>query len=260
MGSIGTDSFGDILIEKSVQVGLLTSFQTTSSKATGKCACLIHGPFRSLVAYLDAADDFNPGHLDTVKNEIISANYLYITGFFYSVSPISVKRILGFGPRGKIIFNLSATFVPDMIEEDDFDSIMRVSYILIGNSDEFDHLEKKLGFTCEEAKSKFNFTDILAEKYPTLTIIITQGSDPIILKSSGVTKEIPVPPVEKVIDTNGAGDAFVGGILGGLERNFSLIDGIKIGCFLAGRVISQNGIHPPSRKDLESIIMELEIE
>ena len=57
------------------------------------------------------------------------------------------------------------------------------------------------------------------------TVVITQGKDPIIIAqahkvdgSETVTvdvKEVEIPaiPKEKVIDTNGAGDSFVGGFL-----------------------------------------------
>ena len=46
-------------------------------------------------------------------------------------------------------------------------------------------------------------------------VIITQGSDPVIAVEHGKVKTYPVTPLEKseIVDTNGAGDAFVGGFL-----------------------------------------------
>ena len=43
-------------------------------------------------------------------------------------------------------------------------------------------------------------------------VIITQGDKPVILAIGDSIKEIPVPKIDsnKIIDTNGAGDAFVG--------------------------------------------------
>lgn len=43
-------------------------------------------------------------------------------------------------------------------------------------------------------------------------VLITQGPDPIIVVTNGETQEFSVPPLEKIEDTNGAGDAFCGGI------------------------------------------------
>ena len=204
------------------------------------------------MAYLGAANDFDSGHLETVKKEIYEADYLYITGFFYSVSPESVKRILEYMniERSKLIFNLSATFVPDMITEEDFGAIMKNCHILIGNSDEFTHLSTKL----TGGKDLFEeFSVKTSQKYPKLTIIITQGSDPIRVISSGLINLIQVPEIQSdlIVDTNGAGDAFVAGILVSLHQKKSLSEAIKLGTFMASCVIKQSGISPPSVKEVE---------
>jgi adenosine kinase len=49
--------------------------------------------------------------------------------------------------------------------------------------------------------------------------IITQGKEPVVLAyqrgEETVVEEIPIPQIEKdkIVDTNGAGDSFVGGFL-----------------------------------------------
>lgn len=47
------------------------------------------------------------------------------------------------------------------------------------------------------------------------TVVITQGSSDTIVVKEGVVTSYPVEllPKEKLVDTNGAGDAFVGGFL-----------------------------------------------
>lgn len=248
VGSIGKDHFGQILLDKSEESHLLTNFQTNSSKPTGKCACLIHGQFRSLVAYLGAANDFSAEHIDTIKEEIADADLLYITGFFHSVSPESVKRILAYKtPKSKLIFNLSATFVPDTIKAIDFDLIMISCYVLIGNSDEFGHLSRRLG---QENLALFNVE--LSAKYPECIVLVTQGSDPINLFQNGALTSIAVPqvPADLIVDTNGAGDAFAGGILASLEKHKSIEEAIRVGCVMAGIIIRQSGIKPPSPQEL----------
>ena len=46
-------------------------------------------------------------------------------------------------------------------------------------------------------------------------MVITQGSDPVIAVEHGKLHSFPVAaiPKEEIVDTNGAGDAFVGGFL-----------------------------------------------
>merc|ERR1712100_901582 len=47
------------------------------------------------------------------------------------------------------------------------------------------------------------------------TVVITQGKDPTIVAINGVVQTFPILALdaEKVVDTNGAGDAYVGGFL-----------------------------------------------
>ena len=52
------------------------------------------------------------------------------------------------------------------------------------------------------------------------TVVITQGSSDTIVVKEGVVTSYPVEllPKEKLVDTNGAGDAFVGGFLAQVRR------------------------------------------
>merc|ERR1712065_109738 len=56
-------------------------------------------------------------------------------------------------------------------------------------------------------------------------VVITQGADPTIVCVGGEVTEYPIIalPKEKLVDTNGAGDAYVGGFLSGLvqEKNMA---------------------------------------
>ena len=47
------------------------------------------------------------------------------------------------------------------------------------------------------------------------TVVITQGADPTVVAAYGRIAKYPVTrvPADKLVDTNGAGDAFVGGFL-----------------------------------------------
>merc|ERR1712159_451972 len=53
------------------------------------------------------------------------------------------------------------------------------------------------------------------------TVVITQGKDPSVVVVNGEVTDYPVIelPKEKLKDTNGAGDSYVGGFLAGLARD-----------------------------------------
>lgn len=73
--------------------------------------------------------------------------------------------------------------------------------------------------------------------------VITQGSNAVLLARDGSITEFPVEklPKEDVVDTNGAGDAFVGGFLAQLVMRKSLDTCIRSGIFAARHIIQQSG-------------------
>lgn len=88
--------------------------------------------------------------------------------------------------------------------------------------------------------------------------VITQGKDPILVAISGegqesVQKEFPIPPIEKdlIVDTNGAGDSFVGGFVSQIVQGRELETAIKAGIWLSGQVIQQNGCTFPASNNFE---------
>jgi adenosine kinase len=246
--------------EKSEAIGIQCSFQNTSTKPTGRCACLIRGQDRSLVAFLGAANDFSSEHLDdSLQTEIANARFLYITGFFYSVSRESVKRIFSFKCDNSIIFNLSATFVCDGMSREDFAEIMENSYMLIGNSDELMHLNANQGFVDDVNASIEEISLQLSLAFPRTLVLITQGSEPVLLVQAGqvvLRHFVPQLPAKMVVDTNGAGDAFAAGLLVGLERNFQIAESLKLATFMAAKVIQFSGVQPPSKAEIDEFIIK----
>ena len=81
------------------------------------------------------------------------------------------------------------------------------------------------------------------------TVVLTQGKDPILVAFTNVdeVKEFPVKLIDqnKIVDTIGAGDAFVGGFFAQLVRNKSIDICIESGVYCAQEVIQQIGAHFP---------------
>ena len=88
--------------------------------------------------------------------------------------------------------------------------------------------------------------------------IITQGKDPILVAiakegDDTVQREFPIPAIAKdlIVDTNGAGDSFVGGFLSQVVQGKDLETAIKAGIWLSGQVIQQNGCTFPETNKFE---------
>ena len=85
--------------------------------------------------------------------------------------------------------------------------------------------------------------------------VITQGAEPTVVAVDGVVKYFPVPPLAKelLIDTNGAGDAFVGGFLSQILEGAADLDlCCKAGNFAARTVIQRSGCTTPETCDFSA--------
>ncbi|TJX40291.1 hypothetical protein E8P77_32680 [Soehngenia saccharolytica] len=81
--------------------------------------------------------------------------------------------------------------------------------------------------------------------------VITQGADPVVVAEDGKVKLFPVIrlPKEKLVDTNGAGDAFVGGFLSQLVLGKPIEDCVEAAKYAANVIIQRSGCTYPDTPD-----------
>jgi adenosine kinase len=227
MGCTGNDKNAEIMKEKAKEVGLKTVYQIDSKTPTGTCAVLISGKDRSLVAHLAAANNFNVSHLDDKENwsYVEKSQIIYISGFFFTVSPETIQRVAKFAFENNktLALNLSAPFLSEFFTARLLDAMPYVD-ILFGNDDEAKAFAKNALKLETEDVSEIVMAIANMQKVgeKKRIVIITQGDKPVIYTDgSNTVKQVNVPKIDsdKIIDTNGAGDAF--GKL--LNLNFYLI-------------------------------------
>jgi adenosine kinase len=85
------------------------------------------------------------------------------------------------------------------------------------------------------------------------TVVITQGAEPVICVTGTdhQVQEFPVHQLtaDKIVDTNGAGDAFVGGFLAQYVQGASLEVSVKCGIWAATHIIQRSGCTHPELMD-----------
>merc|ERR1711941_194179 len=83
------------------------------------------------------------------------------------------------------------------------------------------------------------------------TVVITQGCDPTVVAINGHITEHPILalPKEKLVDTNGAGDSYVGGFLAALSRGLPVAECCKAGAYAASVVVQHSGCTYPAKPD-----------
>jgi len=259
MGCIGGDEFGRIIRECADRDGVRTHYMIDPSTPTGTCAVLVTNNERSLVANLAAANNFLASHLSTPEAQelIQKAKVYYIAGFFLTVSLESILTVAKHASDNSKTFcmNLSAPFLIQFFGEQ-MSAALPFCDIVFGNETEaltFGEA-RQWGTNIEEIALRISALPGVRKDSPRM-VVITHGKDPTIVSFRRRIYRFPVEllPREKLIDTNGAGDAFVGGFLSRLviyndmaNLTFEqLSDCVNAGHYASREIIQRSGCTLP---------------
>ncbi|XP_030372457.1 adenosine kinase isoform X2 [Scaptodrosophila lebanonensis] len=248
-GCVGQDDYANILAEKACAAGLDVHYQVKCDTPTGTCAVLITGTHRSLCANLAAANKFTIDHLDIPRNQALIENglYYYISGFFLTVTPPSIMRVAAtaHARQRPFLMNLSAPFISQFYMAPLL-AVMPYVDIIFGNEAEAKAFAEGQCWPADadlrEIGKRLVALDKLNPKRPRIAIL-TQGCDPVLLVQHDSVQEFPVTRLaaHEIVDTNGAGDAFVGGFLSQFVQGKSLDVCIRCGNYAAGHIIKNPG-------------------
>ncbi|XP_074881824.1 adenosine kinase isoform X2 [Buteo buteo] len=219
-GCIGKDKFGEILKKKAEEAHVDAHYYEQSEEPTGTCAACITSDNRSLVANLAAANCYKKEkHLDLEKNWklVEKAKVYYIAGFFLTVSPEAVLKVAAQASANNKIFslNLSAPFISQFYKEPMM-KVMPYVDVLFGNETEAATFAREQGFETEDIKEIARKTQALPKVNTKRQriVVFTQGKDDTVMATENEVTTFPVlvSDQSEIVDTNGAGDAFVGGL------------------------------------------------
>merc|ERR1711990_570495 len=185
------------------------------------------------------------------------AKVYYIAGFFITVSPPSIMKVAEHAAANNKIFtmNLSAPFIMQVPPfKDALFAALPYIDILFGNETEFAEFAKAKEYGTEDLKE----VAIKAAGEPKVNtgrariVIITQGMEPTIVCTGGWVKEYPIKPCDPslIVDTNGAGDAWVGGFLAGLLKDKAIDECVKVAAYAAKTIICRSGCTMPATPDI----------
>jgi adenosine kinase len=256
MGCIGKDKYGEEMKKNAQAAGVTAHYYEDEAAPTGTCAVCVVGGERSLIANLSAANCYKSEHLKKPENWALveKAKYIYIAGFFLTVSPESIQLVAEHAAANNKVFlmNLSAPFICEFFRDAQEKILPYVDYIF-GNETEARIFSKVRGWETENVEEiALKISQLpMAEGKQKRIAVITQGADPVVVAEDGKVKTFPVIllPKEKLVDTNGAGDAFVGGFLSQLVQGKSIEDSVKGGCYGANVIIQRSGCTYPEKPD-----------
>ncbi|MFC4175287.1 adenosine kinase [Microvirga sp. GCM10011540] len=194
---------------------------------------------RTMNTYLGACQNLTP---DDVNPETVRASgIVYLEGYLWD--PPAAKEAfrkavkIAHEAGNKVALTLSDAFCVDRYR-DEFLGLMRDGSldILFANIHELQSL-----YGTSDAD-----TALAALREENVLGAITRSADGALVVSRGETKAVPAFPVERVVDTTGAGDLFAAGFMAGLTQDLDLVDCARLGGLAAAEIISHLGARPQS--------------
>jgi sugar/nucleoside kinase (ribokinase family) len=247
VGQIADDQLGAIFAHDMVSLGV--RFETPALEApppTGRCLILVTPDAqRTMNTCPGASHELTPAALDA---ELIrSASVTFLEGYLWGperprAAMLEAARIAHSVGR-TVAFTLSESLcigdrrqgVLGMVENGTVD-------ILFGNEDEVRQLTG-----CSDLPDC-----IAALSNHVGTVVITRGAHGSLAFERGEMTEISAAPVDRVVDTTGAGDLFAAGFLAARCRGRDLGSCLQTGALAAAEVISHFGARPEA--DLREVV------
>jgi len=239
VGQVAHDQLGDIFEHDMISLGVrFVTPPIQPPPPTGRCLILVTPDAqRTMNTCPGASHELTPAALD--PDLIQSASVTFLEGYLWGperprAAMLEAARIAHSASRS-VAFTLSESLcigdrregVRGMIEAGTAD-------VLFGNEDEVRHLTG-----CSE------LSDCIACLSRNVrTVVITRGAQGAIAFEAGQSAEIAAVPVDRIVDTTGAGDQFAAGFLAGRCRGRSLKACLETGAMAAAEVISHFGARP----------------
>jgi len=256
IGCIGTDAFGEQLEKAAKADGVNVQYYKQSAVETGTCGVLVNSGDRALIANLAAANCYDKAHFDSPAiQELLKSTQIVYTAGFPLTTPAGPPTMMAIGKalndaNKTFCMNLSAPFI---IQVPPFKAALDAALahvdFLFGNETEAATYGEVSGWGTDVATIALKLAQLpKASGARPRTVVFTQGKDDTIVACGGVITSFPVPllPKEKLVDTNGAGDAFVGGFLAKLAAGKGLKDCVEGGNYAARQIIQVSGCKIPS--------------
>ncbi|MBA2770806.1 MAG: adenosine kinase [Sphingomonas sp.] len=247
IGQVADDQLGDIFAHDMLALGI--RFETpplVRGPPTGRCLILVTPDAqRTMNTCPGASHELRPQSLD--KDMVRSAAVLYLEGYLWGPEQprktmLTAAEIAHQAGR-TVAFTLSESLcIPGRREGVQGMIDGRIVDLLFANEDEARHLTGRADLEAA--------LDELSTKVTTL--VVTRGAAGAIGIDQGGRVEIPAAPVERVVDTTGAGDLFAAGFLAARCRGHRLERCLEVGALAAAEVISHFGARPEA--DLKQMV------
>ena len=247
VGQVANDQLGTIYRHDLRAAGVQFDTPEREGEPTGRCLILVSPDGQRTMNTLLGASHYLPA--DAIDDALVaSASILLLEGYLWDPPEprAAMRRAINIARKAgrKVALATCADFCVHM-HRGDFRSLINEGLIdmLFANEEEAAILE---GSDADSA------IESLARDVP--LVVVTRGERGAVAIQNGERVEIKPEPVERVVDTTGAGDLFASGFLYGHVQGRGLEECLRIGAIAAAEVISHYGARPEA--DLKALVQQ----
>ncbi|KAI6673261.1 hypothetical protein NL676_001167 [Syzygium grande] len=237
------DKLGEEMKKNAKLAFLNVHYYEDENAPTGTGGICVVGGERSLAANLSVANCYK-SDLKESENLALAerAKYIYYpAGLFLTESPDFIQLVVEHAAANNqmCMMNLSASFI--CAQEED---LLYMDFVF-GNETQTQTFSEvhcwEIDVVKEIAPEMYQWPKA-SGTYKRITVM-TQGPDPVVVEEDGKVQKFPVTKLlkGKLIDINGAGDAFVGGFLSQLVQEKPIEDYVGAGCYASNVIVQGSG-------------------
>jgi sugar/nucleoside kinase (ribokinase family) len=235
IGQVKADQLGEIFVHDMRSLGVDIRLQPAAEGApTARCHVLISpNGQRTMQTYLGACTELSEA--DITETTVGNPGVILLEGYVWDIaegpelaaSAMKIAKANG----SSVALSLSDSFCVERHREAFHAAVRSGVDIVVADEDEVNVLLETESF--EDTTRKLADYDNL--------FAMTRSEKGSVIMHKGETVIQPATPVETIVDTTGAGDAYTAGFLYGLTSDKSLEECARLGTFCATHVIQQVG-------------------
>ncbi len=241
LARVADDQWGQIFTHDIRSIGV--AFDPDPSPAvpgvavTGHCLVLMtEDAERTMATHLGVSADFGPSDLH--RGHLSSAQVVYLEGYLWE-QPSAKEAMrqaieMAHANDAAVALTVSDPFCVQHHRDEFLELLTGDLEMLFANEDEVVMLFGAPDF--DHAVEAVSETGVLA--------VLTRGAAGSVVVTASGPVEVPAAPVDRVVDTTGAGDLFAAGFLYGITNGLSPVDSARLGGVCAAEVISHVGARP----------------
>ena len=249
IGKVKDDALGRIFAHDLRATGVhFTAAMAEAGPATA-CSYILVTPDgqRTMNTFLGACQNLTTADVDA--DLVRASRVIYLEGYLWD--PPAAKEAfvkaagIAHAAGRKVALSLSDSFCVDRYRSEFLHLIRSKTVdIVFANESELHALYETADFD----------TAVRALRDDCELAAVTRGAEGAMVVERDGTEAVKVFPVERVVDSTGAGDLFAAGFLAGLARRQSAADCARLGAFAAAEIISHVGARPAA--DLAALAAE----